>query len=80
MNDIQVNLSREQCDIIALALDTLMSIRGLKEEVRSEVNMLFYRFDTLSDPVDETRTLPKVTGPQLVYDRDSNVRPLFPKG
>ncbi len=80
MDDIQVKLSREQCDIIALALDTLLSKDDLRTEYRKEVNSLFYRFDTLGEPVVEVRNTPKVTGPQLVYDRDSNVRPLFPKG
>lgn len=78
MSDIRVDLSRGQCDLIALALDLLMSKGSLTPEDQTAANDLFCQFDTLSDPVDEPlRTIPKVTKIQLVYDRDSNVRPLF---
>lgn len=78
MSDIRVDLNREQCDMIALALDLLMSNGSLSQSDRSAANELFCRFDTLSDPVDESvRIRPKVAKLQLVYDRDSNVRPLF---
>ncbi|MNK89656.1 hypothetical protein D3C87_1096720 [compost metagenome] len=78
MSDIRVDLSRGQCDLIALALDLLMSKGSLSKEDHAVANELFCQFDTLSDPVEEPiRSIPKVAKLQLVYDRDSNVRPLF---
>lgn len=74
MAEINVNLTDKECDLIALALDVLMSTKGMSPEDLKVLNELFCRFDTLSEP-----TAPKVRGIHLVYDRDSNVRPLFPK-
>lgn len=78
MAEIKVTLTEEQCDLIALALDTLISVGNVAPEKLEQLNELFWIFDTISEP-DEPIGLPQVKGIHLVYDRDSNVRPLFPK-
>lgn len=78
MAEITVKLTEKQCDLIALALDSLLNGGKLNKEDSIEINELFCHFDALSEP-EVPREYPKVTGIHLVWDRDSNIRPLFRK-
>lgn len=78
MNDkINVKLTHKECDLIALALDSMMNRGALNDSDRSQLNALFVRFDTLSS--EEERVTPKASKIHLVYDREANIFPLFPK-
>lgn len=75
---IDLQLTFKQCELIALALDGLINSGNIKSHDRNELNELYLRFETLSSP-EEARTIPKILRPQLVYDRDANIRPLIPR-
>ena len=77
MADIKITLTRKQCDLIALALDRLVNAGDLNPEDHSLSVELFTQFDALSD--DELPTASPRKGIHLIYDRDSNIRPFFPK-
>jgi len=70
-----VELTGKQCDLIALALDSLLNAGHLNPADKEEINELFLKFDELSEPT--LPAVPKTKGIHLVYDRDSNIRPLF---
>lgn len=78
MAELTVTLTPKQCDLIALALDALLNSVGAKQEEAEMLNELFLRFDTLSE--ESIMSAPKPTGIHLVWDKESNIRPLFPKG
>jgi hypothetical protein len=87
MKKIDISLTQSQCNLIAMALDMMQNStniaaiskrNSLSSTARADLIELFEIFDKNSDPLDK-HVAPKVTGLQLVYDRDSNIRPLFPK-
>lgn len=80
-NKFHLDLDQGQCELIALSLDALLGTTSDPEK-RKEIETLFMFFDTLVDPLDEERDHPHVPPRHkihLIYDRDSNVFPLFRK-
>jgi hypothetical protein len=68
-NVVDIKLTTEQCDIIALALDVLSNSPEHRQSQHPLVNELFEMFDLITDPVVSPNML------HLVWDKDSNILP-----
>lgn len=86
---LRFELSRRQCELLALSLDTML---GTTEDptLRQEVETLFELFDVMVEPLDqmeveldspvaETRRPQQQAKVHLVLDRDSNILPFVRK-